>query len=110
MQVAKYNLLYARSFPELMPKVEGIVMGRGVEELGREEVDAVRALVLPDEYSWGSAAWFLVSQCGKDVMSALETPGVEGFGKYMGCVETTVTSDRLAYYTRALQAFGLSSS
>lgn len=35
--------------------------GEAVEELGKE--DAGRALVLPDEYFWWSAAWFLVTPC-----------------------------------------------
>lgn len=109
LQMPAYNLLYARSIPALLPAVEAITTSTSVDGLTDDQLNDIRALVLPDEYSWGSAAWFLTSQCGEDVLSAMETPGEAGFNAYMGCVGTASTSDRLAYYTRALQAFGLSS-
>lgn len=108
MQMAAYNLLYARSIPELLQKLEAITTAESVDGLTHDQLNAVRELVLPDAYSWGSGAWFFSTQCEDAVKMATETPGEVGFAAYMGCVGTEVTSDRLAYYDRALKAFALS--
>lgn len=104
-----FNLLYARSIPALSTSLDAITTGDTVDGLGDDELNAVRALVLPDAYAWGSAAWFLTTQCSEEVRSTLRTGGQAGFESYMGCVGTTATSDRLAYWERANTAFGVSS-
>jgi hypothetical protein len=110
MQMAGYNLLYARSIPQLGDAVNAITTADTVDGLSDDEVNAVRALVLPDEYSWGSAAWFLTSQCGADVRSQLQEAGEAGWEAYLGCVGTQATDDRKVVWERANTAFGISSS
>lgn len=107
MQMAAFNLLYARSIPDLLPEVEKITTATSVDGLADDQLNAIRAIVLSDAYSWGSAAWFFSTQCTDTVKTALDMPGEAGFTAYMGCIGTTVTSDRLAYYHKALQAFDL---
>ena len=102
MQMGSFNLLYAQSIPELAGKANSIA------GTGDEQLNAVRALVLPEQYSWGSAAWFLTTQCAPSVRSQMQAGGQQAFQAYMGCVGTSATGDRLAYFTRAMQAFGLS--
>ncbi|TVY41740.1 hypothetical protein LOCC1_G004337 [Lachnellula occidentalis] len=97
MQMASYNLMYAKSIPELAGKVTA---GQSAEQL-----NAVRALVLPDQYSWASGAWFFTTQCAS-VRSAVQAGGDAGFAAYMGCIGTPVTPDRKAYWDRANAAFG----
>lgn len=105
MQMASYNLMYARSIPELQGKLNAITTATTTTGLSDDQLNAVRALVLTDEYAWASGAWFLTSQCGS-VRSAIQAGGDAGFTAYMGCVGTPVTSDRLAYWTRASAALG----
>jgi hypothetical protein len=107
MQMAQYNLLYARSIASLGDQVDAITTADGVDGLSDDALNAIRALVLPDEYSWGSAAWFLDSQCGDGVRSGLQTGGEAGWEGYLACVGTEATDDRKAVWERANEAFGI---
>ena len=94
MQSLHYNLLYASSIPALTTPLT--IIPASVP-------NAVRALLLAeDSYDFGSAAWFLTTQCGAGVRSALQTGGRQGWEAYVsGCVGTTVTEARTAYWERA---------
>jgi hypothetical protein len=68
----------------------------------------VLALVQPDQYSFGAAAWFLSTQCSASVRAALQTGTLAGWeGWITGCVQTTVTDARQAYWTSAVGALGV---
>lgn len=107
MQMANYNLLYAQSIPALSSSLAAITTASSTAGLSDDELNGIRALVLPDEYSWGSAAWFLTTQCAS-VRSELQAGGQGGYEAYLACVGTSATSDRLAYWTRANTALGVS--
>jgi hypothetical protein len=107
MQMASYNLLYVKSIPGLSSSLTAITTASSTDGLSDDQLNAVRALVLPDEYAWGSAAWFLTTQCAS-VRSQLQAGGQAGYEAYLECVGTTATSDRLAYWTRANNAMGIS--
>ncbi|KAL2066221.1 hypothetical protein VTL71DRAFT_2292 [Oculimacula yallundae] len=104
MQMANYNLLYAQSIPELATPLSAITTSSSIAGLSDEKLNAIRALVLPDEYSWASGAWFLTTQCA-NIRPALQTGSRVGFGAYMGCLGVTASDDRLAYWKRATAAF-----
>ncbi|RDL38474.1 Uncharacterized protein BP5553_02814 [Venustampulla echinocandica] len=106
MQMPNFNLMYAKSIPELAAKVGAITTASTTSGLSDDQLNAIRALVLPDAYSWGSAPWFLVTQC-PDSRKAIQAGGPAGLAAYMACVGTSVTDDRTKYYTRATEAFGL---
>ncbi|KAG6298444.1 hypothetical protein E4U09_000796 [Claviceps aff. purpurea] len=106
MQSANFNLLYAKSIPALKPLVASIP---SVEGLKNETLNAILGLVTPDEYNFGSAAWFLVKECGRDVLRALQRDLEGGFGAYMKCVGVEVSEERRLYLERAKKAFGLDS-
>ncbi|KAI9831898.1 MAG: hypothetical protein M1819_004620 [Sarea resinae] len=109
MQMGTSNLLYARSIPALTLPLDAITTSQDASALSDDQLNAMRALVLPDTYAWASAAWFLTSQCGPSVRTQLQTGSVEGWEAYISeCVGTTVTSDRQAYWTAACQALGVS--
>lgn len=99
--------MYARSIPALKPGVDAITTAEDATGLSDEELNAVRALVLPDEHAWGSAAWFLDTQCGQDVREGLEGEGEKGWEGYLGCVGTEVTQERRDVWERANAAFGI---
>ncbi|KAL1883833.1 hypothetical protein VTK73DRAFT_7621 [Phialemonium thermophilum] len=96
MQMVNYNRLYAASIPALADKVKAAT-----------DDNAVLALVQPDEYNFGSGPWFLTTQCTPEQRNQLSQGTDDGFRAYMSCVGVEVTDDRLAYWTRAKQAFGL---
>jgi hypothetical protein len=108
MQMANYNLLYAQSIPELASALSAITTASSTTGLSDDQLNAIRALVLPDQYSFGSAAWFLTTQCAQ-TRTQLQAGGQAGYEAYLSCVGVSATSDRLAYWDRANTAFNLSS-
>ncbi|KAI0459652.1 hypothetical protein F5B21DRAFT_455519 [Xylaria acuta] len=108
MQMYTYNLLYAQSIPALKDKLAAL----GTPDALKDTQDAglknkVRDLVRADEYNFGSGPWFLSTQCKSDVIETLKQNPDDGFTAYMGCVGTSMTDERQAYWTRAKKAFGL---
>ena len=101
-----YVYLYAKSIPELATALTTITTASSTEGLSDETLNAMRALVLVDKYSWGAAPWFLTTQCSS-VREVIQAGGRAGFEAYMACLGTSVTSERLEYWTRANDAFGL---
>ena len=100
MQSPNWNLLYASSLPSLSPLLPAIPA---------TDVNAVRALILGnDEYDFGSAAWFLTTQCGPNIRSGLQDGGKQGWEAYVrGCVGATAGEDRAAYWERAKGSLGM---
>ena len=107
MQMGNYNFLYAKSIPALSSKLSEITTASSADGLSDDQMNAILALVTPDEYTWGSAAWFLTSQCAS-ARPAIQAGGQAGFQAYMSCAGTSATSDRLAYWNRANSALGIS--
>ena len=72
-----------------------------------DPVEVLNEVLTNDVYDFASAAWFLQTQCSKDIEAGLQTGGLAGWQNYItSCVSTTATSDRQEYYERALKAFG----
>lgn len=74
---------------------------------------AVLALVQPDQYSFGSAAWFYVSKCSADVKTQLQGGSEAGWDNFLTtCVgvspsEGSGNTSRLAYWQRATSALNV---
>ena len=102
MQMPAYNLMYAQSIPALAPYLEKVQTSDAAAILG--------LLIRYTNYDFGSAAWFLTSQCDESVRSGLQSGSGAGFSAYMACIGTTETSDRGAYYQRAVTALGVTTS
>ncbi|KAI0485168.1 hypothetical protein GGR56DRAFT_62317 [Xylariaceae sp. FL0804] len=103
MQSPEYNYKYAQSIPALSAKVAAV----GGDSTTEQKM-AILSLVDADEYNFGSGAWFLATQCPQATVDAVAKGDDAGFDAYMECVGTSTTPDRLAYWTRAKAAFGLS--
>lgn len=102
MQSAKYNLQYAQSIPELAPLLA---------KVDTKNPEAVLELIITyADYDFGSAAWFLTSQCSKETVQGLSKPGEEAFGAYLKCIGTEASDDRQKKYEAALAALGVKSS
>ncbi|OAQ97769.1 hypothetical protein LLEC1_00565 [Akanthomyces lecanii] len=104
MQMARFNLLYAKSLAGVEEKVADI---SSVDGLPPDRLNYILSLVTPDEHNFGSGPWFLTTQCRGTVRDALQRNIDEGFAEYMACVGVSVTPERLAYLTRAKKAFGI---
>ncbi|MCJ1226961.1 hypothetical protein MMC12_003616 [Toensbergia leucococca] len=107
MQMASYNVLYAHSIPALASELSSITNGAPASSLSTTQLNAVRGLLIAnDSYDFGSAVWFLTTQCSESVRTGLQSGGQAGWENYVsGCLGTTATSDRQAYWERASQAF-----
>lgn len=101
MQMFQYNLEYAQSISALSAEVAAL--GTITTD---DQMNSLRALVIDDEYNFGSGPWFYTTKCAS-ARSALQQGTDAGFAAYMSCVGVTVDSGRSAYWTRAKQAFGL---
>ena len=99
MQSPTYNLKYAQSIPALAPYLAKIQTS--------DVVAVLDLLIKYTNYDFGSGAWFLTSQCDPSVRSGLQSGSAAGFSAYLACIGTTETSDRDAYYQRAVTALGV---
>ncbi|OAA70795.1 hypothetical protein LEL_09386 [Akanthomyces lecanii RCEF 1005] len=104
MQMANYNLLYAKSLDGVKEKVADV---ESVDGLAPDKLNYILSLVQPDEHNFASGPWFLTTQCPKAVRDALQKNIDAGFAAYMACVGVSVTPERQAYLTRAKKAFGI---
>ncbi|KAL6898934.1 hypothetical protein GGI43DRAFT_73032 [Trichoderma evansii] len=104
MQMPNFNLLYAQSIDSIKSQVSQFTTSDG---LSNDDLNRILSLVQPDEFNFASGAWFYSTQCDAPVKAALQANPDDGFQKYMACIGTPVTDARLAYFTRAKEAFGL---
>ncbi|KAK0384681.1 hypothetical protein NLU13_8767 [Sarocladium strictum] len=104
MQMAAYNLKYAKSIDKVKGQVADI---NSVDGLSDDELNRIRSLVTPDEYNFASGPWFLTTQCEDSVRQELRANVDQGFAAYMGCVGVEVSAERTAYLDRAKKAFGI---
>lgn len=109
MQSAAFNFLYASSIPALQKPLQKIAgSAKSADSLSEKQVNGIRDLLtLDDVYDFGSAAWFLTTQCSDRIRGELQNAGERGWEIYItDCVKTTVTPERTAYWQRAMDAFG----
>jgi hypothetical protein len=104
MQMAEFNLKYAKSIDKVKGEVANI---QSVDGLSDDELNRIRSLVITDDYNFGSGPWFLTTQCESSVRQELRANIDQGFSAYMGCVGVEVSAERTAYLDRAKKAFGI---
>ncbi|KAG8995787.1 hypothetical protein FRB95_013388 [Tulasnella sp. JGI-2019a] len=105
MQSPTFNALYADSLV-----TAGRLTSSDVQTAKAAGVGPVLDLLLKEgneDLDFGSAAWFLSSQCSADVRSGLKSGSEAGWEAYLTeCVGTTVTDDRKTGWTNAIAALG----
>ncbi|CAG7929500.1 unnamed protein product [Penicillium olsonii] len=98
MQSPAFNKKYAASIPALKDKAASV----------SDPADLLDLLRNDGATDFGSGAWFLTTQCSKEVRSALADGSESGWQKYISdCVGTSVDDDRKAYWERAVKALGV---
>jgi hypothetical protein len=90
MAMPSYVKLYATS----VAGADAVAMAEATG--GDASLSAVLKLVnCDDEKSFGSAAWFLSTQCSEEIRSGLSTRGIDGWHEFLVvCVGTTVAAER----------------
>lgn len=108
-----YN--FAASFEELRPEVAKNSPGGQIAQVtwdnaeamfSTEQKNAIRALVLPDNYTFKSAPWFLTSYPAATCDKSLLNNGFGGFESTMGlpCYGVTVDGERKARWCSTVKA------
>ena len=101
MQSPTYNSKYAADIPALAGKLSSV---------SGDPTGVLDLLLADEEYDFGSGAWFLTTQCSASVRAQLQTGSEAGWTAYItSCVGTDANDNRKAYWTRAIQALGVSS-
>lgn len=99
MQSPSYNKKYASSLPDLKDKLPAV---------SNSPADLLDLLRSDDATDFGSGAWFLTTQCSKEVRSALADGSETGWQRFISdCVGTSVTDERKVYWERAVKAIGV---
>ena len=95
MQSPEYNAKYAQSIPEISDEVTA----------ANGDVAQILDLLLSEgEYDFGSGAWFLTTQCSKEVREQLQSGNEQGWEAYITqCVGTEANADRKAYWQKAVE-------
>ncbi|EAS28427.3 uncharacterized protein CIMG_09631 [Coccidioides immitis RS] len=95
MQMPKWNARYLASIPELKDQRE---------KVGDDKAKILDLLLSKDDYDFGSAAWYMTSQCTSDVRKGLQDGKEDGWEKYItACVGTTASGERLRYWQVAVK-------
>ncbi|SMQ46610.1 unnamed protein product [Zymoseptoria tritici ST99CH_3D7] len=101
MQSADFNEKYAEYLSIVCTNC-GITPA-DVEKAKGEGPAAVLELVSSDQWSFGSAAWFLRTQCDATIEDGLAAGTEAGFKSYIeDCVGTTLTDDRIAGWQKVM--------
>lgn len=99
MQSPSFNKKYASSLPELKDKLPSV---------SNSPADLLDLLRNDGTTDFGSGAWFLTTQCSKEVRAALADGSESGWERYISdCVGTSVTDERREYWERAVEALGV---
>lgn len=78
-----------------------------VSAANAEGENAVLELVLPDEPSFGSAAWFQATQCTEQVREGLRAGDQQGWANYLSsCVGVQNAEDRESIWRKAVAVLG----
>ncbi|CZT22879.1 uncharacterized protein RCC_08585 [Ramularia collo-cygni] len=101
MQSPSFNLKYATFLSTACTNCG--ISTADVERATREGPTAVLALVNGMQFSIGSAAWFLKTQCESSIMDGLAAGTEIGWTSYIEqCLGTTVTEERTAGWNKVM--------
>lgn len=104
MMLINYVREYIQSIPELDSEWKKTLE---LDQNANDTMNAQRALVLDDKYSFASGAWFLNSKHCNKTRAGLREGTTAGWEAYTLCVVNgdTVDPARTAYWTKALTAW-----
>lgn len=100
MQSPAYNLKYAQWLASVCKNC-GISADQ-VAAADKSGPADVLALVNGDQWGFGSASWFLKTQCDASILAGLADASEVSWEAYIGCIGTTVTDDRKAGWQKVV--------
>ena len=101
MQIPEYNAKYAEYLANVCTNC-GITTAQA-QQAEAEGPMAVLHLVNTDEWSFGSAAWFLITQCDASIRQGLAAGTQAGWDAYTEqCLHATITDERTQLWSAAL--------
>ncbi|KAK5131768.1 hypothetical protein LTR08_000600 [Meristemomyces frigidus] len=101
MQMPEVNSNYAEYLANVCTNC-GITAAQ-VQQAEAEGPTAVLDLVNTDEWGFGSAAWFLATQCDASIRDGLAAGTEAGWDAYLQqCIRTTVNDDRTQLWSAAI--------
>lgn len=101
MQSPAYNLEYAQYLSSVCTDC-GVTVAQ-VEQASSQGPTAVLDLVNTDEWSFGSAAWFLTTQCDASIRQGLAAGTQAGYEAYLQqCIYASVDDKRIALWSAAV--------
>ncbi|WPH00108.1 Hypothetical protein R9X50_00293100 [Acrodontium crateriforme] len=100
MQSPAYNLKYAEWLSTVCMNCG--ITSAAISQAQAQGPAAVLALVNTDEWSFGSAAWYLATQCSADIRSGLSQGTQAGWEAYLQCVGTAANDERNALWSAAV--------
>jgi len=103
---------YALSQPALRAEVlrisNGTALNVTIDNMGKvpaADQKAIRALVLPEKYTYAAAMWYLWNKCQPSMVMKLAEGGLEAFKEYVSvCIETDFTCDRVRKWCSVVKA------
>lgn len=110
MQMIDFNFQYAIDTPALKSQAVTIAGGESVDaaSLSDDKKNEILALVMADEYTFASAAWFLATKCPATIKQGLATGTDAAYEAYLTtCIGTTAAPERLTHWQATKAAFGL---
>ncbi|KAH7369018.1 hypothetical protein B0T11DRAFT_69498 [Plectosphaerella cucumerina] len=110
MQMFDFNFQYALDTPALKSQAIAIAGGESVDadSISDDKKNEILALVMADEYTFASAAWFLTTKCPATIKQGLATGGDAGYEAYLtSCIGTTAAPERLEHWKVTKEAFGV---
>lgn len=80
----------------------------GIKDKAASLDPAARLKLMTDDNAldFGSGAWYLTTQCSKEVRTALAKGDEAGWKGYIGCVNTPVTDERKKGWEAAVAVLG----
>jgi len=99
-------LAYALNTTSTAAQAQSLVPDPSDVNVSDDTKNAVLALMLPDDLSFASAAWFYTTNCAQEsIVSGLQAGTEAGWENFItNCISTTVTDDRKTAYLNALSA------
>lgn len=100
MQSPQFNVEYAKWLSTVCKNC-GITPKEVATAEAQGPVEVLK-LVNNDEWGFGSAAWFLSTQCSTSVKQGLQAGTEAGFDAYLtSCIGTTVNENRTAIWQKS---------
>jgi hypothetical protein len=106
MQMAGFNLEYAKSLPEIRDQFSAFT---SVESMTPEDLSKLLDVVTVDDYNFGTGPWYYTQHCTAEQKAKFKVSADDGFDAFMECLGVPLPAEdaRVKRWNLAKEAFGL---